>query len=215
MVNLEDLGFFSKFSKEDMQTLKSISVQKTYQKDEILFYEGDEPKYLYLLLDGILKVYKTNFKAQEIFLHHLSPVCFVAELANFENIPYPASSSFLTSGEVLRIDYEKFKKHFLFHPNMSFIIIKSLSSKLRIVSEVLQKELILSSEAKIAKFIVENGELFGVVKNVQIASILNITPETLSRTLSKMKNDKFICFDGNNALIYKNTQALKNLYLDN
>ncbi|MBS9778871.1 MAG: Crp/Fnr family transcriptional regulator [Campylobacteraceae bacterium] len=212
MIDFKELDFFSKFNDEDMKKLSSISVQKSFNKDEILFFEGDEPKYLYILLDGILKTYKTNLKSQEIFLHHLMPVSFVAELANFENIPYPASASFLTSGEVLAIEYEKFQKDFLSHPLMSFTIIRSLSSKLRIVNEVLNKELILTSEAKIAKFIVENGELFGVIKNVNIASILNITPETLSRILAKFKHDKLIVLDKHNVLQQVDMKSLKNLY---
>lgn len=212
MKNFEELEFFSKFSKDDIKKLKSISTQKKYQKDEILFYEGDKPKYLYILLDGVLKAYKTNFKSQEIFLHQILPINFVAEIANFENIPYPASSIFLTSGEVLRVEYESFKKDFLTHPLMSFSIVKSLSSKLRVMSEVLHKELILTSEAKIAKFIVENGELFGIIKNVKIASLLNITPETLSRILAKMRHDSLISFDEQNCLKYVDVDTLKNIY---
>lgn len=213
MIDIKTLSFFSKFTEDDIEKLKSISTQKKFHKDEILFYEGDEPNYLYILLDGVLKAYKTNFKSQEVFLHQLLPVSFVAELANFENIPYPASSVFMTSGEVLKVDYEKFKRDFLTHPLMSFTIIKSLSSKLRVMSEVLHKELILTSEAKIAKLIVENSELFGIMKNVNIASLLNITPETLSRIISKMKQDGLITFDNKNRLVSLDIQSLKNLYM--
>ncbi len=36
------------------------------------------------------------------------PVNFIAELANFENISYPATAEFTLDGEVLKIDYDKF-----------------------------------------------------------------------------------------------------------
>lgn len=212
MKQLKQMRFFKDFSDKEMKRLESISVQKRYEKGEILFYEGDEPKYLHLLLDGVLRIYKTDFKSNQIFLHQFIGFNFIAELANFESIPYPASAEFVTSGEVLKIDYDKFEKDFLKDVKVCFKMIKSLSNKLKIASEVMHKEIILPSEAKIAKFIVENGELFGVIKNVNIASILNITPETLSRILKKMRHDKLVEFDTNHRLTNFNKDILKSIY---
>lgn len=213
MNEIKTMNFFSEFNDEQMNKLKSISTQKKYQKGEILFYEGDAPKYLHILLDGALKIYKTNFRSHQVFLHQFLPVSFVAELANFENIAYPATSEFVTSGEVLKIDYEKFTNEFLSDPMVALKMIKSISNKLKIMSEVLHKELILTSEAKIAKFIVENHSLFGILKNVNIASVLNITPETLSRELTKMKNDKLISFNSENKIQHFEKEVLKSLYM--
>ncbi len=213
MKDLREIVFFNEFSDDELAKLKAISIRKKYQKGEILFYEGDEPKYMHLLLDGVLKIYKTDFKSNQIFLHQFVGVNFIAELANFESIPYPASSEFVTSGEVLKIEYKPFKRDFLSDGRVSFKMIKSLSNKLKIASEVMHKEIILPSEAKIAKFIVENSELFGVIKNVNIASILNITPETLSRILKKMKHDKIVTFDEKYHIKNYDEEVLKSLYM--
>lgn len=195
MENLKKMAFFSAFDDQDMEKLSAISTIKSYNKGEILFYEGDEPKYLYVLLEGVLKIFKTDYKANQIFLHQFIPVTFVAELTCFENMPYPASSEFVADGKVLRIDYKKFKEELMANADISFKIIRSISGKLKIMSQVLHQETVLSAEGKVAKFILENGELFGTLKHVKIASILNLTPETLSRVLSKFKQNKLIEFD--------------------
>jgi DNA-binding CsgD family transcriptional regulator len=54
------------------------------------------------------------------------------------------------------------------------------------------KETILSSEAKVADLILNEIEIFNRVKNNEIASILNITPETLSRILGRLKKENII-----------------------
>ncbi len=119
----------------------------------------------------------------------------MAELANFENIPYPATAEFICRGEVLKIDYKKLEEDFFKNPDLSLQIIKSLAGKLKIMSEVITNELVLTSEAKIAKFLIEHSELFSSLKNTKVASILNLTPETLSRTLTKFKKKEFIVID--------------------
>jgi CRP/FNR family transcriptional regulator len=187
MNRIRNISCFSKLSDEQLEKLKKISVIKKYKAKEILFYEGDAPTYLYVLLQGTLKVYKTNHKGQQIFLHQFYPGGLVAELANFENIPYPATAEFMSDSEVLRIDYKALEKDFFKNPDISFEIIKSLIAKHKILIDVIQKEVILTAEAKVAKFLLENEELFKTLKNTQVASILNLTPETLSRTLSKFK----------------------------
>jgi CRP/FNR family transcriptional regulator len=195
MDKIKEIPLFSHLDKDELDRLKEISTIKKYNSKEILFFEGEEPKYLNILLDGVVRIYKTNHKGNQIFLHQFLPVSLIAELANFENIPYPASAEFVSKGEVLRINYQKLEEDFFKNPDLSLKIIKSLASKLKIMSEVITNEVILTSEAKVAKFLVENAELFTALKNTKVASILNITPETLSRTLTKFKKRGLIGAD--------------------
>jgi CRP/FNR family transcriptional regulator len=192
MNRIKEIPFFSHLDEDGLKKLKDISIIKKYNSKEILFFEGEEAKYLHILLDGIVRLYKTNFKGNQIFLHQFLPVSLIAELTNFENIPYPATAEFTCSGEVLRIDYKKLENDFFKNPDLSLQIIKSLAGKLKIMSEVVTNEIVLTSEAKIAKFLVENGELFSTLKNTKVASLLNLTPETLSRTLTKFKKQELI-----------------------
>lgn len=195
MNRIKEIPFFLHLSEDGLKKLNDISSIKKYNSKEILFFEGEEPKHLHVLLDGVVRLYKTNHKGNQIFLHQFLPVSLIAELANFENIPYPATAEFTCRGEVLRIDYKKLEEGFFKNPELSLQIIKSLAGKLKIMSEVVTNEIVLTSEAKIAKFLVENGELFETLKNTKVASLLNLTPETLSRTLTKFKKRGLIRVD--------------------
>lgn len=212
MNRIKEIPFFSHLSDDGLKKLKDISTIKKYNAKELLFYEGDEPKYLHILLDGVLKLYKTNYKGNQILLHQFFPISLVAELANFETIPYPATAEFVSSGEVMKIDYKKLEEGFFKNPDLSLQIIRSLAGKLKIMSEVITNEVVLNSEAKIAKFLVENSELFTKLKNTQIASLLNLTPETLSRTLTKFKNKKYIVTDEKNIVQILDEDELLDLY---
>lgn len=64
-----DYKYFSFLEEKDLDKLKDISIKKTYKKDEILFYKGDESKYLHLLVSGIVKLYTHDFKDNEVVIH--------------------------------------------------------------------------------------------------------------------------------------------------
>lgn len=61
---------------------------------------------------------------------------------------------------------------------------------MKILAELLHNETIYSSEANIADFLLNNASIFTRLKNNKIASILNLTPERLSRVLTKLKKKK-------------------------
>ncbi|BCD61077.1 MULTISPECIES: Crp/Fnr family transcriptional regulator [unclassified Nitratiruptor] len=187
MEKIRSFYLFNNLDDKQFQRLKEISVLKQYKKGSIVFYEGEIAKHLILLTKGILQIYKSDHKGNKIVLHVFYPPNLIAEIVNFEQIPYPASGEFLTEGELLLIDYKIFEEEFLKNPEIAFTIIKSLTNKIRYLEHVITNDLVLSSTARVAKFIYEHEEEFMDLKKNEIATLLNITPETLSRIISKFK----------------------------
>ena len=189
---INDFAFFSFLKEEDLEKLKSITVKKSFQKGEILFYKGDESKYLHLLIKGIAKLYTHDFKDNEIIIHNLVAPSLIAEIVNYEEMNFLANCAFQTDAEVLLIDYKKFKEEFLGKPEISIFFIKSLTKKIKALESFINYNISLNSMEKIAKFLYENEQLLVNLKQVKIAQILNITPETFSRQLAKLKKEGII-----------------------
>jgi len=187
-----DYLFFSFLDEKDLERLKEISVKKSYSKDEILFYKGDESKYMYLLIRGIAKLYTHDFKDNEVVIHNLMGPSLIAEIMNYEEVNFLANCSFETDAEVLLIDYKKFKEEFLLKPEIAMFFIKSLTKKIKVLESFINYNITLNSMEKISKFLYENEQLLPTLKQVKIAQILNITPETFSRQLSKLKKEYII-----------------------
>ncbi len=211
MENLKSFYLFDNLDERQLKRLQEISTIKEFNKGSILFYEGDYPKHLVLLTKGILQIYKTDHKGNKIVLHVFYPDNLIAEIANFEKMPYPATAEFLTDGKVVMIDYEIFEKEFLKNPEISFTIIKSLTNKIRHLEHVITNDLVLSSTARVAKFIYEHEEEFQNLKKNEIATLLNITPETLSRIISKLKQNKILQKEGNQYIVV-NKKELKSFF---
>ncbi|NPA03432.1 MAG: Crp/Fnr family transcriptional regulator [Epsilonproteobacteria bacterium] len=211
MENLKDFYLFKNLTSQQIDRLKEISTIKEYKRGAIPFYEGEKPKDLIILSSGLLQIFKTDHKGNRVVLHIFYPYSLIAEIANFENIPYPATGEFLTDGKLIHIDYKIFEKEFLKNSEIAFTIIKSLSNKIRHLEHVITNDIILSSTARVAKFIYEHEEEFQKFKKNEVAMLLNITPETLSRIIAKLKKLNILQKEGN---IYKvvNKEGLKSLF---
>ncbi len=189
---IDDFYFFNFLKEEEKIRLKEISIKKFFNKDEILFYKGDEPKYLHLLLKGIAKLYTYDHKDNEVVIHNLMAPSLIAEIVNYEDLRFPANCTFETNAEVLLIDYEKFKNEFLLKPEVSMFFIKSLTRKIKALESFINYNVSSNSIEKIAKFLYDNESILINLKQVKIAQLLNITPETFSRKLAKLKKEKII-----------------------
>lgn len=187
-----NIELFQELSRAENNRLYKISSLKSYSKGNIIFYEGDKPEKLRLLLDGIVRVYKVDAKGNEVTLHFFQPQTLIAETAHMQKINYPATAICETDSTLLEIDYELFEKDFLRNPDISLKIIQSLSNKVRTLQNVITTNLTMNTFDRLCKFIYENENHIQELSHRKIAAILNITPETLSRNLSTLKKDGLI-----------------------
>ena len=206
MLKLEEIPMFSALTPENLKELYNQTHIKHYTKDSIVFYEGDESTYLHILLDGSIKLYKTTPKGTQIQINRLGAPSLIGEYACFEKHPFPATCEFVTDGVMGLLPFEVVYKH-LSDPNFSLEIIKSLTGKVGLLSALVHKETVLSSEAKVADLMLQKLTLFHRLKNNELASILNLTPETFSRILTKFKKQGIITVEKQKVIIH-NEDAL-------
>ena len=191
-VKLKDVFLFQDLCDETLAKIQEFTTLVKLQKDNILFYEGEESEYLYILSSGIIKLYKTASNDKEIIMKYFHSNELIAEVANFEEIPYPATAQAFGPCEVLRIDFSKLKDIIYQNPKLSFMIQASLIKKIRNLEKLVSLHVVLDSKERIAKYLCDHTEDFFNTKNIMVAEILNISPETLSRMLRVFKDEGLI-----------------------
>ena len=213
MVKVQDIPIFSTLDEDHIKILQNSIHVKHFNKESILFYEGEQSDYLHILMKGSVKLYKTSPKGSQVQINRLTAPALIAEFALFEKEPFPATCEFVTDGAVGLLHYDKLYEY-LNYPEFSLALIKSLTGKISLLSALVHKETILSSEAKVADLMLKKVTIFNRLKNNEIASILNLTPETFSRILSKMKKEGIIKIE-NHKLHILNQDALLDIIENN
>lgn len=206
MYKLEDIPMFSALGENYLRELQEQIHIKRYTKESIVFYEGDQSEYLHIMMEGSVKLYKTSPKGTQIQINRFSAPELIAEFAIFEKEPFPATCEFVTDGAIGLLHYDKLYEY-LNQPEFSLELIKSLTGKVSLLSALVHKETILSSEAKVADLMLKKVTIFNRLKNNEIASMLNLTPETFSRILTKMKKEGIVKIE-NHKLVILNQDAL-------
>jgi CRP/FNR family transcriptional regulator len=207
MLKIEEIPMFANLDKKFHKELYDSIYVRNFTKHSILFYEGDSSDYLHILLDGQVRLYKTSPKDTMVQLHRLNAPSIIGEYACLEQEPFPATCEFISDRGTIGLLHFKKVMEYLKDPVFSLSLLKSMTNKVMMLSSLVHKETILSSEAKVADLLLNEKSIFNKIKNNEIASILNITPETLSRILSKLKKSNIIC-NKNNLIEICNIEAL-------
>ena len=202
---LKSIDMFSCLDDSEFNEVVDVTTLKKLQSDNILFYEGEKPDYFYLLFNGQLKLYKTGFKSQEVVLHYFHKPSLIAEMATLENFNFPATCVAVQDNTTVgMIEKEKFKLILEKNSKLSLHIIKSLTKKIKNLEVSINRNLIFDAITKVCSILKENPTIFKTHKSVEVANRLNMAPETLSRSVTKLK--KLEILNDNNEII--DTQKL-------
>jgi len=212
MINkLKKISLFFNIEDSLLKEISSFCALKTYKKDEIIFYEGERENYFYGIIYGNVLMYDTDLKGEIIPKNQISCGDIFGLIAQIQNRSFCLSARSESECEIVKIDYNKFK-NYLSNPPFSDRIIKMLSNQ--IVQEIefnkLQK---YDATKRVIYTLLNFPHKFIKKKKYMLAKELNMSPETLSRILSKLKNEEIICYC-EKAIRVLNKEKLKN-YLTN
>ena len=165
--------------------LYGVGHKRFYNNAEILFFEGEMPKKLLVLLGGKVRIYKTN-GAQEATLHHICAPSFIAEMPSFLGLAYPASAVCVGECEILEISLEVFKKQCIGDSEFCLSFIASLCQKIKILESHISRTS-QSLRERVEGFLQSHKSELPHLTQRQIAQRLNTSPESLSRVLKELK----------------------------
>lgn len=208
--DLCDICLFRSLDPGQIDQLLSISNIKTFRDGNILFYEGERSEFLYFLLKGTIKEYKHNLEGDEAVVYFYTTPGMVGEEANFEHAEHHTTAECIGECIVMSITYGDFEAIFLKNPMIAMRLILQLSKKIK---TAISHRLPLDATAKLARFICENEVLFHKIKRYQLAAMLNISPETLSRSLTKLRQ-KGLLLHNEGRYEIADKEALQKLYIE-
>ena len=198
------LPMFQALSGEQLDSLAIATREKRLQKGEILFHKGDRPRGFYLVVSGQVKLAIASPQGNEKVVDILGPRQSFGEALMFMDRPYPVFAQALLESVLLLVPqaevFELLSKDALFARRM----LAGLSMRLHALVQDVESYTLRSSAERVIGFLLQYGDAKATgtqevalpASKQVIASLLNLTPETLSRVFHDLSSAGLISVQG-------------------
>lgn len=184
--------------------LENIDIH-VFKKNEVIYKEGDLPKYLLCLLEGKVKVYKDGNGGRQI-VRMIKERGFFAYRAAFANENFITGASAFEPSVICRIPIGVIKQLIRENSQLAIYFIKQLSMMLgeadTLMVSLTQKHI----RGRLAESLLTLKDKYGVeedgatlsiyLSREDIANLSNMTTSNAIRTLSAFASENLIVIDG-------------------
>lgn len=206
---------------KDSGLLKQLSDQydiESFAKKQTLYQEGKRPRFLYYLVSGKVKAFKTHEDGKEYITDLFSAGDFIGYAALLEDKNYDDSATILEEAEIMQIPRDEFLQMVYGDINIAAKFIRIVTQNVKEKEERLLNLAYSSLRKRVAKALVDIHEKFNKqgsnnlieFSREDIAQYVGTATESLIRTLSDFKSEKLIDIKSGKISII-NLEKLKHL----
>lgn len=132
---LRTVDLFDHLDDAHLLALASQAREVQFRKHAVLMTEGDVGESMYVIVDGLVKVYVSDDNGRELVLYEQGPGAALGEIALLDDAPRSASVATLEPTSALMIGKQSFLDCLADSPGMAIGIIRTLTQRLREATE--------------------------------------------------------------------------------
>ena len=201
-----------------IQHLAEQYAVENYDKKQMLYQEAKRPRFLYYLVKGKVKGFKSHEDGKEYITNLYTDGDFIGYTALIEDSNYDDSASILEDSEIMQIPKDDFLKMVYNDISIASKFIHIITQNVKEKEERLLNLAYSSLRKRVAKALVDIVEKFRLkeqtspieISREDIAQYVGTATESLIRTLSDFKAEKHIDIKSGK-IIVNNVDKLKNL----
>lgn len=190
---------FSVFDKERLASLNHQKSYHVYKKGQFIFHEGNDPKGLYCINDGLVKVSKIGEDGREQIVRLAKPGNFLGYRALLCNESYHASAIALSDARICFFPKEFYLSLVTSDSDLASRTIQLLSADLRFAENMMMNMAQKHVKGRIAEVLLMLENFYGIyekdqtinaiIKREDIGNIAGTTTETTIRVISELNKD--------------------------
>jgi CRP/FNR family transcriptional regulator len=206
---------FSSLSRDQISRLGCIFRPAHYRKNQILYFEGGSALHVFALHSGLLKLVKSLENGKD----RITGILFPGQMFGLEALAeksYPLTAVTLRDSEICAAPREEFVDFLHSNPDVALGMVRFLVGELGRTRTQLTDMCFKDARMKVATFLlslvsVDAGAGNGAVpltlplSRQEISEVLELSPETVSRTLTAFRREQLVTARGRHLVIQSRT----------
>lgn len=205
---LKNSSLFKELGHDQIERIALQSRVIDFSRGQSVFNRGDRAIGLYILLEGQLKLGLTSPQGAEKIISIISPGESFGEAVLYLERQFPIYAEAIQDSKILLVPKNLIFSMLYSDPHYALKMLAGLSIRMH---QLIQNIEMLSLQSSTQRFIAYMLQISATAKDatkiklpankLTIASLLNLTPETLSRILTKLKQLELIEVEGGSLTI--------------
>ena len=170
--------------------IEAVAVIRDFAKGERIFQQGAPCPGLFVVDRGLVHVYQLGPQGKRHVLHFAEPGRSFAEVAALGGFPCPASAEAAESSRCLLIPRSDLEALLDEHHALCRQLLSGMAQWVRSFVDLLEDVVLRDATARVAKALLDlnsgDGTIRLPMRRQDLASHLNLTSETFSRTLRRL-----------------------------
>jgi len=186
--------------KDGLDELKNALKERkvrVFKKNQVIYYEGDRANGIWIVLGGKVKATKMAEDGRELMTGMFEADHFLAINTLFSDGAFIDTATALEESHLVHFPKEQFEEFITLYPDVSEKFIRILSCQIRNQEDQLLQLAYQSVRKRIAENILrlhrqDNNPGSITITRIDLAALSGTAPETVSRTLSDLKDEGII-----------------------
>lgn len=213
---LADCSMFSEVNESGFQRLGVMSRICKFPKSYNIFHEGDDCPGIYVIGEGLVRIFRTGTGGKEHVLHMLGPGSTFAEVAAIGGLNCPASAETIEPTTCALLPLAPFRKLLEDDHELCLCMMTSMSAWVHDLVGLMGNVVLRDAAGRVASHLLQTStsehdtiELPGLKRH--IANHLNLTSETFSRVLRRFVQHGLISDTSNNQFQILDREGLEKI----
>lgn len=208
MAKARSTVFFGSLPDTVFESLFRQSHILRFESGQVLFHQGEPADALYAVLDGLIKLSVGSRDGDEVVVEIFQAGTSFAETLAFKEVPYPVTATALLNSRVLAVPKRAVQSILNRDPATVSAILAATYTHLHKLIRQIEQLKSSSGQQRVAQYILALAEAGSdcpefplPCKKQELASLLGIKPETLSRIFRRLESCG-VSVDGNQVRLH-------------
>ncbi|MEK6646520.1 MAG: Crp/Fnr family transcriptional regulator [Candidatus Firestonebacteria bacterium] len=177
---LKKIPFFAEMTNKEFRIISDVILDKQYKENSYLFFENAKGNDLFIILSGLVRIYKSDSTGKVKTLAYLRSGDFFGEMSILDGEVRSASAQAMEDTHVYVIKGNDFKREIVNNPIVAWKIMKTLSKRLRDANKQIENLTFRNLPGRLANVLIDLSRKHGKKVSNGIRINLKLTHQDLA-----------------------------------